>query len=46
MSDPSPTEPVAQHPDQQARWPWWVYLTLGFFAVGITAALLGVRTCL
>jgi hypothetical protein len=46
MSDPSPAEPATQDSDQQARWPWWMYATLGLFAVGIAAALMGVRTCL
>lgn len=46
MSDPSSAEPITQDPDQQERWPWWMYLTLGLFALGIAAALMGVRTCL
>ena len=46
MTDKSTTEPVTQDPDQQARWPWWMYVTLGFFALGIAAVILGVRTCL
>ena len=46
MSHPSPDERVAQDPDQQERWPWWMYATLGLFALGIAAAMLGLRTCL
>ena len=41
-----PVEPVAQDPGQRERWPWWMYATLGFFALGVAAATLGVRTCL
>lgn len=44
MSDQSPAEDVAQAQSQSL--PWWVYVTLGFFALGILAALLGVRTCI
>lgn len=44
MTDPSPAAPTTQEP--RTRWPWWMYVTLGFFALGIAAAMLGVRTCL
>lgn len=46
MSDPSPAEPDTKEHDRQERWPWWLYLTIGFFALGLAAAALGVRTCL
>ena len=44
MSDQSRAEDVAQVQDR--RLPWWMYVTLGFFALGILAALLGIRTCI
>lgn len=47
MSEPSPAaQPVTQNREQDAPWPWWMYLILGLLALGIAAALLGVRTCL
>ena len=46
MSDPSPADQVNQERDQPARWPWWMYVTLGLFALGIAATLLGARTCI
>ena len=46
MTDPSQAGLATQDPNQPTRWPWWAYATLGLFALGIAAALVGVRTCL
>ncbi len=46
MTDPSPVETPTQDPDQKGGRPWWMYAIVGFFALGIAAAMLGVRTCL
>lgn len=46
MSDPPSDESEALIREARTRRPWWLYAALGFFAAGIAAALLGVRTCL